>query len=291
MIFEIKNVNSDNCKSLLNFYSKFGDRSFNWYEKKLKKEIISGTIIGKICTINENEIIGAYLGRIQSLLSNPSLKAVQSIDTLISPSYRGGKILIRLAKEFYDFLKKDSYDCVFGLPNKKIEKFRYKFLNWNLSRQTYSYTIFIPIFLLRFLYYLIKIFIKKKNFFNYSDKKIDALKKILRSSDYSCENKAYGAYWIASKNFYFTFVGLCRVGRTLNIFEKFFLLLIIAEKADGFFLKTYSTEKAETAIIFSPFSIKKKALNFSGLNFTDKKNLQFSEQSLEFVEFDTFGLL
>jgi hypothetical protein len=106
MIFEIKNVNPDNCELLLDFYSKYGDRSFNWYEKKLKKEIISGTIIGKICTINENEIIGDYLGRIQSLLSNPSLKAVQSIDTLISPSYGGGKILIRLAKEFYELLKK-----------------------------------------------------------------------------------------------------------------------------------------------------------------------------------------
>ena len=291
MIFEIKNVNPDNCELLLDFYSKYGDRSFNWYEKKLKKEIISGTIIGKICTINENEIIGAYLGRIQSLLSNPSLKAVQSIDTLISPSYRGGKILIRLAKEFYEFLKKNSYDCVFGLPNKKIEKFRYKFLNWNLSRQTYSYTVFVPIFLLRFFFYVIKIFIKKKIFFNYSHEKIDALKKVLKSSDYSYENKAYGAYWIASKNFYFTFIGLCRVGRTLNIFEKFFLLLIIAEKANGFFLKTYSTEKTETAKIFSPFSIKKKALNFSGRNFTNNTNLPFAEQSLEFVEFDTFGLL
>ena len=41
MIFEIKNVNPDNCELLLDFYSKYGDRSFNWYEKKLKKEIIS----------------------------------------------------------------------------------------------------------------------------------------------------------------------------------------------------------------------------------------------------------
>ena len=84
---------------------------------------------------------------------------------------------------------------------------------------------------------------------------------------------------------------MCRAGRTLNIFEKIFFLIIIAGKANGFFLKTYSTENTETAIIFSPFSIKRKALNFSGLNFKNKTNLLFSEESLEFVEFDTFGLL
>ena len=152
MIFEIKNLTPDNHNSIINFYSKYGDRTYNWYEKKLKKDIISGVIIGKICIINKNEIIGSYLGRIQSLLSNPTLKAVQSIDTLIAPSHRGGTILIKLAKEFYEDLKKESFDCIFGLPNKKIEKFRYKFLKWNLSKPTYSYTIFIPIFLLRFFY-------------------------------------------------------------------------------------------------------------------------------------------
>jgi hypothetical protein len=35
----------------------------------------------------------------------------------------------------------------------------------------------------------------------------------------------------------------------------------------------------------------RKALNFSGRNFTNNTNLPFGEQSLEFVEFDTFGLL
>jgi len=291
MIFEIKNLSPDNYESVINFYSKYGDRSYNWYEKKLKKDIISGKIIGKIYIINNNEIVGSYLGRIQSLLSNLALKAVQSIDTLISPSYRGGIILIKLAKEFYESLKKNSFDCVFGLPNKKIEKFRYKFLKWNLSKPTYSFTIFIPIFLLRFFYYLIKLFIKKKIFFSYSQEKIDTLKKNLKISDYSFENQAHGAYWITSKNFYFTFIGLYRVGRTLNIFEKFLLLLITSSNAKGIFLKTYSTEETETAKIFAPFSIKKKALNFSGRILMDKPNFSFTEQSFEFVEFDTFGLL
>ena len=50
-------------------------------------------------------------------------------------------------------------------------------------------------------------------------------------------------------------------------------------------------KETETAKIFAPFSIKKKALNFSGRNLTNKIDLPFNEQSLEFIEFDTFGLL
>jgi hypothetical protein len=291
MIYEFKNVTSENCISVIQFYAKYGDRSFSWYEKKLKDDIISGTVIGKFCTINNSEIVAAYLGRIQSLISNPSLKAVQSIDTLVAPSHRGGHILIKLAKEFYEYLKIKSFECVFGLPNKKIEKFRYKFLKWNLSRPTYSFTVFVPIFLLRLFYYFIKFFIKKNNFFNFSQDKIYNLKKNIKINKFCKENENNGAYWISSENFYFTFIGLCRVGRKLNILKKFIFLSIIASFSKGFFLKTYSTEDTETASIFKTFSIKKKGLNFSGVILANNSKLSFGEQSLEFIEFDTFGLL
>ena len=290
MNIEIKSLTPDDYKSLMDFYSRYGDRSFYWYEKKLKKEIMAKTIIGKICLTN-GKIIGAYLGRIQTLLTNPSLKGVQSIDTLIAPPYRGGKILLNLARKFYEFLKMNSYNCIYGLPNNKIEKFRYKFLNWKLINPTYSYTIYIPIFFLRIFYYFINLFIKKKKLYNFEKKKIDLLKKNLRVPDYVLENKSNGAYWIASHNAYFTFIGLFRTEKNLNILQKFILILIASSKAKGFFLKTYSTDRTETAKIFEPFSIKKKALNFSGLFFSDKDKNLLKKRNFEFIEFDTFGLL
>ena len=290
MIFEIKNLSPDNYESVINFYSKYGDRSFSWYEKKLKKEIMSGNIVGKICFDNE-KVIGAYLGRNQTLLCSPSLKAIQSIDTLIAPSHRGGKILIRLAKEFYQFLRLNSYDIVCGLPNKKIEKFRYKFLNWNLLAPTYSFTVFIPIFFLRFFYYFFRFFLKKKIFFDYKKKKIILIKKKLTAKNYTHENLTHGIYWIKGQNNYFTFIGLFRIEKNLNIFEKFLVLLVASSDAKGFFLKTYSTPNSETAKIFKPFSIKKKALNFSGCFLSNKAKILSEKNSFEFIEFDTFGLL
>ena len=290
MNFEIKNLSPDNYNSVISFYSEYGDRSFDWYEKKLKKEIISGNIVGKICFDNK-KVVGAYLGRIQTLLCSPSLKAIQSIDTLIAPSHRGGKILIKLAKEFYQFLKLNSYDVVFGLPNKKIEKFRYKFLNWKLLSPTYSFTVFIPIFLLRFFYYFFRFFFRKKIFLDYKKEEIILIKKKLILKSYTPENLNQGIYWINGHNNIFTFIGLFRVKSHLNIFEKFLVLLIVSSISKGFFLKTYSTLNSETANIFKPFSIKKKALNFSGCFFSSKAEILTKKNSLEFIEFDTFGLL
>jgi hypothetical protein len=290
MNFEIKNLSTDNFESVIDFYSKYGDRSYSWYEKKLKKEIMSGNIVGKICFDNK-KVVGAYLGRIQTLLCSPSLKTIQSIDTLIAPSYRGGKILIRLAKEFYQFLKLNSYDVVYGIPNKKIEKFRYKFLNWKLLAPTYSFTVLIPIFLLRFFYYVFRFFFSKKIFFNYNKEEIILIKKKLTVKNYTHENFTHGIYWISGHNKIFTFIGLFRVKRHLNIFEKFLVLLVASSNSKGFFLKTYSTLNSQTANIFRPFSIKKKALNFSGSFLSKKAEILSKKSSFEFVEFDTFGLL
>jgi len=290
MNFEIKNLSPDNYNSVIDFYGKYGDRSFSWYEKKLKEEIMSGNIVGKICFDNEN-VVGAYLGRIQTLLCSPSLKAIQSIDTLIAPSHRGGKILIRLAKEFYQFLRLNSYDVVYGLPNKKIEKFRYKFLNWKLLAPTYSFTVFVPIFLLRFFYYVLRFFFSKKIFFDYKKKEIILIKKKLIVKNYTYENLTQGIYWINGYNKFFTFIGLFRIEKKLNIFEKFFVLLVASSNSKGYFLKTYSTLNSETANIFKPFSIKKKALNFSGSFLSKKAEILSKKNSFEFFEFDTFGLL
>ena len=288
---EIRNLVIENYKPIIDFYAKHGDRSYDWYNKKFKKDIISGKIIGTLCfEKNSNNIVGAYLGRIQVLLCNPSLKAVQSIDTLISPKYRGGKILIKLAREFYDFLEKESFDCVYGLPNSNIKKFRYKFLNWNYSKTTYSYNVIIPVFILRFFFYIFNYVIGSKQSFNFSNESIDQLKKKLFVNNDCLENKIKGAYWISYDSNFFTYIGLCRTGKKLNILSKLYLLMMISSKAKTFFLRTYSTDNTETASIFKPFSLKKKALDFSGLVLTEKNNLSFKEKFFEYIEFDTFGL-
>lgn len=291
MEVEIRNVVSENYKSIIDFYAKYGDRRYDWYNKKLKKGIISGKIIGKICVEkNSNNVVGAYLGRIQLLLCCPSLKAVQSIDTLISPKYRGGKILIKLAREFYDFLKKESFDCVYGLPNSKIKKFRYKFLNWNYFKTTYSYYVIIPTFILRFFFNLTNIFLGNKKIFSYQKEKIYELKKKFEINSNCFENQNRGAYWVSYENKYFTNIGICRTGKKLNILHKIYLLMMMSSKTKSLFLRTYSTDQTETASIFNPFSFKKKALDFSGLNLREKSNLPFKVNSFEYIEFDTFGL-
>jgi len=291
MITEINTVNSKNCNYILNFYVKYGDQSYDWYKKKLETDILSGRIIGKICQIKDgNEVLGSYLGRIQSLLCNPSLKAIQSIDTLIAPPLRGGIVLRSLANAFYRDLKEKSFNFIYGLPNKKIDKFRYRVLKWYPIKDTYSYTVFVPIFLLRWIYKILRFIIKKKLILNFSKNQINSLKELLILPKSSSEYQLYGAYWVLSENFYFSYIGLCRAGKNINKLEKFFLLLAIANSAKGLFLKTYATENSETAKILKPFCFTKKNLDFSGLVLSKNYHYSFSEHSFEFVEFDTFGL-
>ena len=290
MDVRIASISPEDHKLIINFYAKYGDQSYDWYTKKLKDDIISKKIIGEICIDKKtNKIVGVYLGRIQPLLSSPSLKAVQSIDTLISPNYRGGRVLINLANKFYKSLNEKYFDYIYGLPNKRIEKFRLKFLKWNYSAATYCYIVFIPIFLLRFFYFFIKLFIKNKILFNFSLEKINLLKKILKINIDLNENFIHGAYWISNESSLFTEIGLCRTSKNLSIFNNLILLSIFASTARGFFLKTYSTKDTETAEVFRFFSIKKKALNFCGLNLKNKPKKIFNQKSFEFIEFDNFG--
>ena len=290
MNIEIKDVLSENYKAIIEFYSKYGDKTYSWYDKKLKNGIISGKIIGKICRVKEtNEIVASYLCRIQPLLSNPLLKSVQSIDTLTAPSHRKGGITAKLAKEFYEYLKTESYDCIYGLPNPRADKFFYRILKWNLSRETYSYNVFIPVFILRFFYNLMNFFTKEKKSFNYSlEKKNQLNNKLIINAD-CIENQKRGAYWISYEQTFFTNIGLCRTGRNLSLFDKFYILMMMSSVAKSFFLRTYSTNQTETAKIFSPFSFRKKALDFSGVILKKDNKFSFGEQSFEFIEFDTFG--
>lgn len=291
MSIQIKIVNSENYKSIINFYAKYGDRPYEWYDKKLKNGIISGKIIGKVCINLENdEIVASYLCKIQPLLSTPSLKSVQSIDTLTAPSFRKGSVTFKLAKEFYQYLRDNSFDCIYGLPSRRADKFFYKILKWNLSKKTFSYYVLVPTIILRFFFNLTNIFLGNKNIFHYQEEKIYELKKKFEINSNCFENQNRGAYWVSYENKYFTNIGICRTGKRLNIFHKFYLLMMMSSKAKSLFLRTYSTDQTETAKIFNPFSFKKKALDFSGLNLKEKSKLPFKVNSFEYIEFDTFGL-
>lgn len=291
MDLKIKDVLPNDYDYLIKFYSKYGGMPYRWYSKKLKKGIISRQIIGKICIkSNTNEIVGAYLGRVQPLLSNYELKSIQSIDTLISPDYRGGKILIKLAREFYEHLKLNSFDCIYGLPNHKIEKFRYRFLKWNYFNTTYVYYVLVPVFILKILYKIFNVFIGNKYNYNFTVNKIEKIIKLIHINEECLKYHVRGVYWISHDSSLFTNIGLCRYGKTPNIFDKLFLLTLMSSKSKSFFLKTYSTSNTETAKIFKPFSFKKKALNFSGLLFNYDSDFKNSKKYFEFIEFDNFGL-
>ena len=291
MNIEIKDILPEDYSLIIEFYSKYGMKSYDWYNKKLKKNILSGTIIGKVCIIKEtNEIIASYLCKIQRLLLNNSLKSVQSIDTLTAPLYRKGNITAKLSKEVYKYLKSESFDCIYGLPSRRADKFFSRILKWEIFNPTYSYYVFIPVFILRFCYVLINFIFKNKKSFSYSREKVNLLKNFFVVNENCTEKYIKEFYWVSYDNGFFTDIGLCRSGNNLNIFDKFYILMIISSKSKKFFLRTYSTERSNTANIFNPFSFKKKGLDFSGFTFNDNCKFFLKQSSFEFIEFDTFGL-
>jgi hypothetical protein len=290
MSIEITDVSAEYWDLIIEFYSKYGDKKKLWYFKKLKDDIFKGKVIGKFALDKKTGIVvSCYLARIQPLLSNLSLKAVQSIDTLTAPHWRRGDITFRLAKNFYEHLKQNSFDCIYGLPSIRADKFFYKILKWNFSTKTHCYIVYIPIFILRFFFSCISFFIKK-DLFNFNEERICELKNFLFINDKCIENKKNSVYWISYDGLYFADIGLCRTGSKLNFFKKLYLLMIFSSTSKSFFLRTYATEQAETAKIFSPFSFKKKALDFSGRILKENSKLPFNLKLFEFVEFDTFGL-
>ena len=148
----------------------------------------------------------------------------------------------------------------------------------------------IPTFILRFFFNLTNICLGNKKIFSYQKEKIYELKKKFEINSNCFENQNRGAYWVSYENKYFTNIGICRTGKKLNILHKIYLLMMMSSKTKSLFLRTYSTDQTETASIFNPFSFKKKALDFSGLNLREKSNLPFKVNSFEYIEFDTFGL-
>jgi len=289
---EIVDIKEKSIDEILHFYVTYGDGNPVWYQNKLQKSFESGRLLGKLCIASDSKsIIGAYLGINQPLLSNPSLKSVQSIDTLISPQARGGGVIRKIARAFYDELANSGYDCVYGLPNKRIEKIRYKVLGWNESRLTYRYIVPIPAFVLRIALRLLSFLSPNLISFGAKSKGVEQIKSFAQLNDKIQYIHGNGMLSCSYKKGWFQKVGVIRTGQELSVFGKFRALCLLSVRSEGFFLLTYATQDSETGSLFAPFSIKKEALKFSGINLINLPRFSFGEAPFEFVEFDTYGLI
>ncbi len=177
------------------------------------------------------------------------------------------------------------------MPSRRADKFFNRILKWEVFKPTYSYYVFIPVFILHFCYLLINFFFKNKKIFYKPKEKVNLLKNIISVNENCIENYEKEFYWVSFDNGFFSNIGLCRSSNKLiSIFDKLYLLMTMSSKTKKLFLRTYSTECSETANIFAPFSFKKKGLDFSGFVFNDSCKLYLKQSSFEFVEFDTFGI-
>jgi hypothetical protein len=292
MKLKIVDLSEVSFENLIEFYAKNGEAQMEWYVVKFERIYNSGLLLGSLCIdIDGGEIIGAYLGVQQQLLCNKNLMAVQSIDTLIAHKARGGGILKKLAVHYYSMLVKRGFNCVFGMPNKNIEQLRYRLLGWNKSRDIYFFVSYFPAPILRLFSKLFRFAHDSPNNLESSRKQAFELEKkyklsdhILFSSDGSIVSATYDTKLC-------TKVGLIRYRGKNTFLKRFKILCAVAERGTGFFLTTYATIDSETASYFNHFSVKKRSSPFCGLILNNDPPYSFGEQSFEFIEFDTFGII
>jgi len=276
---------------LVAFYEKNGFGSANWYRQKLAPPHQSGKLLGSVCVDNSSgDILGAYLGLDQPLLCNPALKAVQSIDTLISPQARGGALMRQIGESFYRELADRGYDCVYGLPTRRSEPLRERALGWNKSRATYRYLVPLPVPLLKLAHLAFLLLLRPETSSLRKEPGLDALARAFsQQAGYICHDQR-DLFFVAYRRGAFAKIGLVRSRRHRGWLDRFRTMCRLASLCGGWFLLTYATEDSETAQLFSSFSLRKWALNFSGRLLGADSKFSFGETSFEFLEFDTFGL-
>lgn len=276
---------------LIAFYEKNGFGPANWYRQKLAPPHQSGKLLGSVCVDTASgEILGAYLGLDQPLLCNPALKAVQSIDTLISPQARGGNLLRQVGEAFYRELAERGYDCVYGLPTRRSAPLRERALGWNKSRATYRYLVPLPIPLLKLADLVFRLLPGQAASSVRKERALDTWTKACSAHpNWVCHDERE-LFSIGYRRGVFAKIGLVRCRRSMGWLDRFKTLCRLASLCDGWFLLTYATEDSDTARLFSSFSLKKWALNFSGRLLGAESKFSFGETSFEFLEFDTFGL-
>jgi hypothetical protein len=273
---------------IIAFYEHNTSAPAEWHRRKLTDPYRSGKLLGQLCVDSASQqIVGAYLGLDQPLLCNPALKAVQSIDTLISPQARGGSLLRQIGQSFYRDLSTRGYDCVYGLPTSRSEPLRERALGWNKARTTYRYVVPVPIPVLRLAHLVLR---KPAQWSQRKDAALDALARRFGGDAAFVSHDRPGLFFIAYRSGLFAKVGLIRTRRNLGWLDRLRTLCSVAASAPGWFLMTYATEDSETARVFSALSVRKQTLNFAGRLIGAEARFSFGEISFEFIEFDTFGL-
>ena len=291
MKIKVIDIREKSFSQLLQFYSDNGDKEISFYKNKLQKDYDSGALLGKLCvTEGDNNITGSYLGVDQPLLCNPATKSAQSIDTLVSTEVRGRGVIRKVAEEYYSQLRTLGYVSVYGLPNKEIEGIRFGALGWNESRLTYRYLVPIPIPLLKLGYFLISYLKPSYLRFTARAEDLDLAKERLSDNKDVLWTYNDGLLQCSYKEGLFQKVGAVRAGQYKGIMRKLAVICGLASCSKGLFLMTYATAGSETGRLFSTFSIKQDGLKFAGMNLASNTH-SFGEDSFEFVEFDTFGLI
>jgi hypothetical protein len=274
---------------IIDFYEKNTSVPANWHRQKLADHYRSGKLLGCLCVdAGSQEILGAYLGLDQPLLCNPRLKAIQSIDTLVSPQARGGSLLRLIGEAFYRDLSKRGYDCVYGLPTSRSEPLRERALGWNKARTTYRYVVPVPTLLLKIVHLALPAPTVPAS--RRDKAELGALAGRFGSdARYTCHDQP-GLFFISYRSGMFAKLGLVRSRRHMGFWDRLRTLCRVAASAQGWFLLTYATEDSETARLFSSFSLRKRTLNFAGRLLSPDSRVSFGETSFEYIEFDTFGL-
>jgi len=290
MEYSIVDLRAVPFDKLVAFYEENTAVPAHWHRRKLESHYATGKLLGSLCMDSSGRLLGAYLGLDQPLLCNPALKAVQSIDTLISPQARGGSLLRQIGESFYRGLSERGFDCVYGLPTRRSEPLRERALGWNKSRAAYRYVVPIPIFLLKIAHLGFQSLRPRDQSPHRKRPELESLMRhFSEHPKYACHDQRE-LFSISYRSGAFTKVGLVRARRNMGLRHRLETLCSLAARSSGWFLLTYATEDSETARLFSSFSLKKHTLNFSGRLISPGPKFSFGETSFEFAEFDTFGL-
>lgn len=288
---KIKALADVDPESVIAFYAKFGDAAQKSIRTKLTSSSGAYKCHGAIGISSNGEVVGAYLGIHQALLSNPELNSSQSVDTLISPNYRGTALLRNLAVFHYNALEINGFDCVFGVPNKLIEKIRYKRLDWNMSRIIYRFIIIFPsplLYVLHLIFSILGNIDYFKNNVRTTPEIGDVVRNLLANKTGVEIVTGLGCLAVIKKQRYKIKIGIIRYNKKISSIQRLRFLALLAYKFPLGLMISYATRDSETAQFLKTFSIRSESLHFSGRLLGARRGASFGEQSFEFLEYDTF---
>lgn len=295
---EIKLIQDVAPAYTLSFYRDHGTISQGKISEKILNEDGSFKCFGAIAIDSANDcVVGCYLAQKQHLIANPSLKSVQSMDTLVAEKYRGKHLVEKMARHLYDNLQSQGYECVVGVPNHNIEQLRYVKLKWNESAQIFRFTLIIPSFFCRIASIVNHNAVAEVSS---SDELSSTWKKRLSSVELMLITNALrkGAkLFINEKCLAVTVLkdgrlqlGIARFARDTKKHDRFSFLVGLLAANKTSMLVTYCTLYSKTCNLFGGIPVlRTKSLRFAGRFLGPMEKVSFGEKSFEYIEFDTWG--